>query len=97
MQKFLCILFIIFGSTATKDRSTMHPKFNPTGVRTHDLQIMTAFHVTETSTLTTQPSVTYTFCLPSVVPMATSYFIIPLSVSSPAHDAIIPSGLLCST
>ena len=25
----------------TKDRSTMHPKFNPTAVRTHDLQTMT--------------------------------------------------------
>ena len=24
-----------------KDRSTTHPKFDPTGVRTHDLQIMT--------------------------------------------------------
>ena len=35
----------------------MHPKFDLTGVRTHDLQIMTAFHVTETA-LTTWPSVT---------------------------------------
>ena len=35
-------------------------KFDPTGVRTHDLQIMTdsTFHVTETPTLTTWPSVT---------------------------------------
>ena len=42
------------------DRSTTHPKFDPTGIQTHDLQIMTvkAFHVTETAALTTQPSVT---------------------------------------
>ena len=31
----------IFGSSTTSDRSTRHPKFDPTGVRTHDLQIMT--------------------------------------------------------
>ena len=31
----------IFGSSTTKDRSTTHPKFNLTGVRTHNLQIMT--------------------------------------------------------
>ena len=31
----------IFGSSTTWNRSTTHPKFNPTGVWTHDLQIMT--------------------------------------------------------
>ena len=31
----------IFISSMTKDRSTKQPKFNLTGVRTHDLQIMT--------------------------------------------------------
>ena len=31
----------MFGSSTTWDRSTMHPKFDPIGVRTHDLQIMT--------------------------------------------------------
>ena len=31
----------LFGTSMTKDRSTMHPKFDLTGVRTHDLQIMT--------------------------------------------------------
>ena len=37
----------------------MHPKFNPAGVRTHDLQIMAVhFDVTETTALTTWPSVT---------------------------------------
>ena len=36
----------------------MHPKFDPTGVRTHDLQIMTTFHVTEMPTPTTWQSVT---------------------------------------
>ena len=42
----------IFDLSTTWDRSTMHPKFSPTGVRTHDLQI------TETPALTTPPSVT---------------------------------------
>ena len=28
-------------SSTTEDRSTMHPKFNLNGIRTHDLQIMT--------------------------------------------------------
>ena len=32
---------LMFGSSTTWDRSTMHPKFDTTGVRTHDLQIMT--------------------------------------------------------
>ena len=36
----------------TWDRSTTHPKFDPTGVQTHDLQIMTVHHVTETPALT---------------------------------------------
>ena len=31
----------MFSSSTTWDRNTTHPKFNPTGVRTHDLQIMT--------------------------------------------------------
>ena len=31
----------VFSSSTTWDRSTTHPKFNLTGVRTHDLQIMT--------------------------------------------------------
>ena len=30
----------MFSSSTTWDRSTMHPKFDPTGFRTHDLQIM---------------------------------------------------------
>ena len=34
-----------------------HPKFEPTGIRTHDLQIMdNTFHVPETFTLTSKPS-----------------------------------------
>ena len=33
----------IFGSSTTSDRSTMHPKFNPTRVATRDLQIMTTY------------------------------------------------------
>ena len=47
----------IFSSSTTWDRSTTNPKFDSTGVRTHDLQIMT-LHVTETPSLTTRPSVT---------------------------------------
>ena len=31
----------VFDSSTTWDRSTTHFKFDPTGVRTHDLQIMT--------------------------------------------------------
>ena len=31
----------MFSSSTTWDRTTTHPKFDPTGVRTHDLQIMT--------------------------------------------------------
>ena len=33
--------FFMFSSSTTWDRSTMHPKFDLTGVRTHDLQIIT--------------------------------------------------------
>ena len=39
-------------------RSTKYSKFDPTGVRTHDLQIMTVQFI-ETPALTTRPSVTY--------------------------------------
>ena len=36
------LLFVyFFGSSPTQCRSTTHPKFDPMGVRTHDLQIMT--------------------------------------------------------
>ena len=53
-------LYFIISSSTTNDRSTTHPKFNPTGVRIHDLQIiMGIFYVTETPALTTRPSVTY--------------------------------------
>ena len=49
----------MFSSSTTWDRSTTHPKFDPTGVRTHDLQLMTViFMSTETPSLTTRPSVT---------------------------------------
>ena len=34
---FLAFCSNIFGSSTTKDRSTKHPKFDPTGVQTHDL------------------------------------------------------------
>ena len=50
--------FCMFSSSTTWDRSTTHPKFDPTRVPTHDLQIMTVHlsHVTETPSLTTRPS-----------------------------------------
>ena len=49
----------IFGSSMTLDRSTTHPKFDPTGVRTHDLQIMTVYFMSlRRLLLTTLPSVT---------------------------------------
>ena len=39
------------------DRSTLHPKFESTGVRAHDLQIIdTTFHVPQTLVLTAEPS-----------------------------------------
>ena len=44
----MTIYFCIFGSSTPYTRSTTHPKFDPTGVRTQDLQIMTAHLVTET-------------------------------------------------
>ena len=38
-----------FGLKYNVDRSTTHPKLSPTGVQTHDLQIMNnPFHVPET-------------------------------------------------
>ena len=37
LDGFECVLF---SSCMTWDRSTTHPKFDPIGVRTHDLQIM---------------------------------------------------------
>ena len=48
----------------TYDRSTVHPKFDPTGVQTHYPQIMTVcFMFIETSVLTTRPSVTTWFVM----------------------------------
>ena len=58
-----------FFSSTTQDRSTVRPKCDPNGIRTHDLQLgfrlMTSrpgpqdydstFHVTEMPTLTTRP------------------------------------------
>ena len=41
----------------------MYPKFDLNGVRSHDTQIMTAFHVNETAVLTTQPSVASQFMI----------------------------------
>ena len=38
---FIYIILFMFSSSTTWDRSTTHPKFDPTGIRTHDLQIMT--------------------------------------------------------
>ena len=38
---FSISLYDIFGSSMIQGRSTMHPKFDLSGVRTHDLQIMT--------------------------------------------------------
>ena len=35
----------MFSSSTTWDRSTMHPNFDPKGVRIHDLQIMTVHSI----------------------------------------------------
>ena len=41
-QTFKSIQYVtMFSSSTTWGRSTMHPKFDPTGVRTHDLRIIT--------------------------------------------------------
>ena len=41
------------------DRSTVHARVDPTGVRIHDLQIINStFHIPRTFTLTTEPSLT---------------------------------------
>ena len=49
----------IFSSSTTWDRSTMHPKFDLTRVRTHDLQVMTVhFMSLWRPALTIRPSVT---------------------------------------
>ena len=37
----------MFSSTTTWDRNTMHLKFDPTGVQTHDLQIMTVHFMSQ--------------------------------------------------
>ena len=47
----------IFGSSTTQDRSTTHPKFDPIGVRTHDLQIMTVQFMSQTHS-----SMSYYYC-----------------------------------
>ena len=45
----------VLGSNYDFDRSIRHPKFDPTGVRTHDLQIINSnFHVLETPIVTTR-------------------------------------------
>ena len=56
------------------DRSTMHPKLDPTGVRTHDHRIITVrtFHVTEMPALTTWPSATST-CYVALSPSNNSH------------------------
>ena len=42
------------------DRSATHPKFDPTRVQTHNIQIMeSTFHVHEVLALTTKPSGTH--------------------------------------
>ena len=45
----------IFGTSTTLERSTTHPKFDPTGIGTHDLHIMKIHFVTETPALITWP------------------------------------------
>ena len=64
------VSMLMFGSNMTWDRSSTHPKFDPTRVRTHGLQIMTVlFHGTEMPALTTRPSVTLGYpCVPAQTP-----------------------------
>ena len=55
--KFYSICYTV-GVKCDLDRSTKHPKFDPTGVQTQDLQIMTVGLYFMTPALTTRPSVT---------------------------------------
>ena len=50
------ILVTVCSDAYDLDCSTMHLKFDLTGIPTHDLQIMIACHVTEMPALTTWPS-----------------------------------------
>ena len=50
------ILVTVCSDAYDLDSSTMHLKFDLTGIPTHDLQIMIACHVTEMPALTTWPS-----------------------------------------
>ena len=38
-------LMLIFGSSTAYDKSTTHPKFDTTGIQTHDFQIMSLRHL----------------------------------------------------
>ena len=52
---YFYLMYVIFGSSTTWDRSTIHPKFYQTGVQTHDLHAYndSTFHVTENPALST--------------------------------------------
>ena len=56
----LSTLICLYWFKYALDQSTTYPKVDPNGVRTNDLQsdYDSTFHVTETSVLTTRPSVT---------------------------------------
>ena len=61
-------MIMIFLLKFNFDERTKHPKFDLTGVRTHDLQIMNSiFHIPETLVLFTDPSRTYTSSLGCIV------------------------------
>ena len=63
-----------------------HPKFDPTGVQTHGLQIMTELYVTETPAVKTRPSVTYQ----SVLVSGSSSSLVPLTCDLPGGSLLIP-------
>ena len=60
-HQFFCLFVIyvyFFCFKYDLDKSNTHPKIDPTGVQTHDLQILRVyyFHVSEAPVLTTPPS-----------------------------------------
>ena len=67
-------LMYMFSSSTTWDRSTTHPKFDPTGSNSRPPDYHSALHVTETPSPTTRPSVTsHTNVIKTLVPQQCIY------------------------
>ena len=84
--KLLPVSVGMFNSSTTWDRSTTHPKFDPTGVRTHDFQIMTVHSMS-----LRRPSVT--FHLSRMARL--SFFSPPASPQTPSRFILLTRTILC--